>query len=184
MKTRYLIYLVALCFFTASFKADSWELVWSEEGQCSVMMPGEPTYEKMEVPTESGPFDLHMYMLDLSSEEGTDNLVYALMYTPLPEEIRAEKGKPDAETKQRMDNGRNQAISNVNGKLIREKDIYYKGYPGREFEIDYQEGMAVIKVRMYFIENKLYQLQVITLTENIRNRSIDRFMRSFKIKDL
>jgi hypothetical protein len=70
----------------------------------------------------------------------------------------------------------------VHGKLLSEKIIQINGFPGREARIDFRDGLAVITMRAYLVKNKMYILQTITETKKDFNKSIGKFMDSFKLK--
>jgi len=48
--------------------------------------------------------------------------------------------------------------------------------------IDFKDGLAVIRMRYYLVKNRLFMLQIFTETKKEQNKSIDRFMDSFKLK--
>jgi hypothetical protein len=74
------------------------------------------------------------------------------------------------------------AVKNVNGKLISEKVVALDGFPGREVKIDYGNGMAIIFLRMFLVNNKGYFVQTISQTGKEGNESAARFHKSFKLK--
>ena len=73
-------------------------------------------------------------------------------------------------------------VKNVSGKLLSESKIDLENYPGREFKIDFKDGLAIIKTRIYLVDTTVYFLQTITKTEKENNKLIDKFMNSFTIK--
>ena len=74
------------------------------------------------------------------------------------------------------------AVKNVNGKLISETSGKVEKYPSRNVEIDYGNGMAIIKSQIILRENKLIMLQTITDTNNYPNPSMERFFNSLSLK--
>lgn len=78
-------------------------------------------------------------------------------------------------------NAVNGAVETAHGKLLNEMIIEFKGYPGREIRIDFQNGTAVITMRLYLIKNKMYMLETITVTDKDFNTSIKKFMNSFDL---
>ena len=76
----------------------------------------------------------------------------------------------------------NGAVANVAGKLLSDQAIEINGYPGREFRIDFQDGLAVIKMRSYLVKNKMFILQTICDPKKEGNAAAERFFASFKLK--
>lgn len=74
------------------------------------------------------------------------------------------------------------AVKNVNGTLISETTGNIGQYPSRSIEIDYGNGMAIIKSLIILRENKLIMLQTITDTNTYPNDSLDYFFSSLKLK--
>jgi hypothetical protein len=45
------------------------------------------------------------------------------------------------------------------------------------------EGQAIIKIRIFLVKNILFMIETITETGKVPNKSIDRFMDSFKLTE-
>ena len=75
------------------------------------------------------------------------------------------------------------SLNNVQGKLLSEKVIELGKYPGREIRVDFQNGLGVIKMRIYLVKNTMFMIQTITDTQKQYNKSVDKFMNSFQLKD-
>lgn len=56
------------------------------------------------------------------------------------------------------------------------------GYPGREIRIDYQEGVAVVKMKAYLVKHKMIILQAICDPKKEGNEAAERFFAYFKMK--
>ena len=69
----------------------------------------------------------------------------------------------------------------VGGKLISEKTIAYGLFPGKEIRLDYENGLAEIKCRLYLVKNTLYALKVTSATQKRENKARDFFLNSFKL---
>lgn len=74
------------------------------------------------------------------------------------------------------------AVKNVHGKLISETSGKGSKYPSRNIEIDYGNGLAIIKSQIILRENKLIMLQTITDTNHYPNQSIKQFFNSLELK--
>lgn len=73
-------------------------------------------------------------------------------------------------------------LRNGIGKLISEVSDSIGKYPSRTVEIDFQNGMAVVRMRMVLRESKMIILQTITSPEKYPNTSMDDFFGSFRLK--
>jgi len=76
----------------------------------------------------------------------------------------------------------NGAVKNSNGKLLKETEVVYNNFPGRTIEIDYGNGMAIIKLTMVLRYNKAIMVQTIAETEHSPNKMADDFLNSFIVK--
>lgn len=74
------------------------------------------------------------------------------------------------------------AVKNVDGKIIKEIKGSTGKYPNRTVDIDFQNGFAVIRMRMILRESKMIIIQSITNTEIYPNLSQQHFLESFKLK--
>lgn len=119
-------------------------------------------------------------MVDVSKNEKDENLTYGVITTEYPDTIIHSDKKELLPVFFR--GSVDGAVKNVQGKLLTEKDITLDGFPGKEIDIDYRNGLAVIKMRSYLVKNKMFILQTITKTEKFPNKSLERFMSSFSLK--
>lgn len=174
-----MLLILSLASFTIIAQESNWVTIKSEEFGYSVEFPQQPKPIQQSVNTELGPMAMNMNMLDVSSIEGEDNLVYGVIQSVYPE------GTIHSDSTEMLDSffegSVNGAVKNVRGELLSELIISLGKYPGREIKIDFQNGMAVIRMRMYLVENRTYILQTITATEKDFNKSITHFMDSFKL---
>lgn len=76
----------------------------------------------------------------------------------------------------------NGAVNSSNGKLISQAEGLTGIYPHRIIELEFQEGLAMIRMKMILRKNKLIAIQTITLKGNYPNDSISMFFDSFKLK--
>lgn len=180
---KYLLTLSVLLIAVAITSFCPQEKGWSEfspsNSNCSVLMPGEPALKEKVLNSDLGEIKLVMYMYQPPKDGNDPNVAYAISYMDYP----ADRITSDSTQliKAFFDNARDGAIRSIQGKLLTEEIIKYKQYPGREQRIDFRNGMVVIKYRHYLVKNRLYSLQVITPTENNFNKSINKFLDSFKV---
>ena len=163
------VVLIAILSFRPANK--EWKSFQPANGNFVVMMPGEPELKEKIVNSVLGEIKLTMYMYQPPSGSD-DNVAYAVSYMDCP----ADKITSDSVSliKDFFDNSRDGSLKAIQGKLLTEEIIKYKNFPGREQRVDFRNGMAVIKLRHYLVNNRLYSLQVITPTDNNFNKSINK----------
>ena len=174
MKTK-LILLSALLILSSAFAPADW-YTFKEDG-FKIDFPEKPTTETQSVPSAIGDLKMKMYMVDASEKKDAENMVYMVITTFYPDTLVNSDKKDMLENLFRS--SIDGAVQNVQGKLLSEKRIELNGFPGRDIKVDYQEGVAILRMRMYLVKNKMYILQVITETAKESNKSIDRFLDSF-----
>lgn len=116
-----------------------------------------------------------------SDENSNDsNLVYMLFDTDYPDSTIHSDKKDKLNIF--FDGAINGAVNSSKGKLISQTEGTTGIYPHRIIEIEYQEGLAMIRMKMILVKNKSIIIQTITLKENYPNDSITRFFNSLQLK--
>ena len=145
----------------------------STEGRFSVVAPISFKEETQTLDTTVGKIEMHMFIA-----EGKD-IAYAVAYSDYPEEM-IRQSNPD----QVLNGARDGMVSNVNGKLVLETKITLGKYPGREVVVDLKLDNDIdgtVKSRMYLVENRMYQTQVITTKGAVSMQTISDFLDSFQL---
>jgi hypothetical protein len=172
-----LVTVIIICCISMGFAPpDDWYLF--EGPGYSMTFPKKPTESTQSVPTAIGELEMELFMYE-GATDGDDNFLYGLITSVYPDSL-VNSGKVELlpEFFRRSIDG---AVANVKGKLLSEKNITIGGFPGREVRVDYQQGLAVIKMRVYLIHNKLFLIQTITATEKEGNQGVSRFHDSFRL---
>jgi hypothetical protein len=179
-KVKTCIVTIAVLFLTMAFvNQDDWFLLKSDG--YTIAFPKEPASQPQVINSEIGELKLNIFVYD-ASESGTDeNLVYLVSSTEYPDSlINSERTEILPELFKNTLAG---ILSNINGKLLSETVIDINGFPGREVKVDFMEGQAIIKIRIFLVKNILFMIETITETGKVPNKSIDRFMDSFKLTE-
>ncbi|MFM9948007.1 MAG: hypothetical protein ACKV1O_08725 [Saprospiraceae bacterium] len=179
MKTKKsLIGIMTIMTLTMGFvKPKDWFLLKSEAFQ--IEFPKEPDATTEVIDSEIGALEMKIFIHDASQAGTDDNLVYMAAYIEYPDTlISSEKTDKIAAIFRSAIDG---MVNNVAGKLLSESEIVINGFPGREIKIDFGNGLAIFKVRFYLIEHKMYVIQTVTETGKFPNKSVDRFLDSFKL---
>ena len=174
MKKALFLMTVFLLSFGA-VNAQDWEKYKAEDLTFIAYYPQEPERTVQKVSTAVGELDMHMIMYAPTS--GDDNAVYSVIRSDYPKSqfVNAD----DEYNATVLDGAVKGAVSNVKGKLIFDNKVKFNGYPGRSIKIEIQGGL--IYINAYLVENSMFITQVICLTENDGNKSIDRFLNSFEL---
>jgi hypothetical protein len=160
----------------------SWKTFNDSDANYSILFPGEPNENSQTVETEIGNLEVKQYIFE--PKLGKDaNILYGTGYTVYPAQYIDNRSMDEEQLAEFFRNSVNGTVANVQGRLLSTHIIDYKGYPGREIKIDIKDGLAVVKMRSYLIQNKMYILQVISPAKNTFNKSINYFLDSFVWKE-
>jgi hypothetical protein len=136
--------------------------------------PAEPSIEEQKIPSQVGELTIKMAMLQT---EDNDTPVFGLMTTSYPKAfIEASKDSLNKLFRGSVDG----AVKNVNGKLLSEKNIQFKGNQGRDVTIDYG-GIAILRMKLYLVDNSMVIQQVIHSKDLEEPANASRFFNSLKI---
>ncbi len=150
------------------------EKVTSKEGKFTVLLPKNTETQTSSVSTAVG--EIQLVMVSATLREGW----YAAAYADYPAE--AVKG---ANPGKLLDGARDGAVSKVNGKLMKETKITLgqAKHPGRELLIRAQDGKIYARVRMYLVDNRLYQVIVAGSETEVKSKSANSVFDSFGLTD-
>lgn len=86
------------------------------------------------------------------------------------------------QTQTRLDGARDGALGNVNAKLSKEdKIILAKKHPGREIWADLPDKKGMLKMRMFIVKDRLYQIMAVGTKEFIEAEETDNFLKSLEL---
>ncbi|MFY7653033.1 MAG: hypothetical protein ACOVQE_10030 [Chitinophagaceae bacterium] len=146
----------------------------------AISFPYEPVKSIQKIPSAVGELTMTIFMYENKNTEFDKNLVYMIMESDYPDSlINSNKKENLAGFFRGAING---AVRNSNGKLLKETEVMYNNFPGRTIEIDYGNGMAIIKLTMVLRYNKAIMVQTIAETEHSPNKMADAFLNSFIVK--
>ncbi len=174
MKKAFLVMAVFMLSFGA-LNAQNWEKYKAEDLAFVAYYPKEPERTVQKVSTAVGELDMHMVMH--APESGDDNAVYSVIRSDYPEDQFT--NADDEYNATVLDGAVNGAVTNVQGKLVFDNKVKFNGFPGRSIKIEIQAGY--IYINAYLVNNSMFITQVICLTANDGNASIERFLNSFEL---
>ena len=156
-----------------------WFSLESKEYNFKIEFPAEPTENPQIVDSEIGELKLNMFIYETPENGNDDNLVYLVNCTEYPDSvINSDISEILSDFFRNSIDG---AVGSVSGNIISENVIQINDFPGREIKIEFQEGAAIMSLKMFLVKNRMYMLQVITESKNDSNKSIARFMDSFEL---
>lgn len=140
-------------------------------GGFSVLMPSQP--QESSAPTASGE-KARTYQIVTA----LNNIrAMAVSYASQPP-----SSSPVVLSDKVLNAARDNALSNLSGKLLEESSIKLGSFPGKEFRMRLPKGNVVTQ-RIYLANNRQYSLMVITLPQNVNVPEVSKFLDSFKILD-
>lgn len=180
MKNKYMAILAALLLPVLVGFAPDWVKFTSEKGAFSVQLPGQPEESEQAVKTDIGELSLRIFSYETDKNDVDNNIVYMIMSTDYPESSGI-----SSDAKERIPtmfrNAVDGGVKNVNGKLLSEKDITLKGFPGRQYKLAFQEGEGIISGRFYLVKNRMYMVQAIVMKAKENDPSVLKFLNSFSV---
>ena len=168
--------LVALVFpiavvLACSSLTQKWETV-SEDG-ITVEMPGKPTKQSQDIPTGTGKATGQMLTLDKGSE------AYILAYHDFPQEI----ANAPIDPKRLLKGASDGAVTNVDGKVVSQRDITNGSYPGTEIVgSGSKDGKEIeFTIRLYWAKPRLVQTLYLAEKGKSNQKNATKFLDSLKI---
>lgn len=149
-----------------------WAEYKSKEGAFSIDFPGEPEFQKKEIPTEGNPLIMNMVLIQKNSMGFIVSWVNE--YPPFMDK--------ETDVKEVLTNASMGSAENTNGAIVESKFIDYKGYTGIEYKVALMGGLGLIKSRTYAIGNKLYQTMISGSIADVLAEENNRFFDSFNAK--
>ncbi len=157
-----------------------WFQYKSNKHDFKIEFPNAPEYEIESNETRFGLVEMTSISF-IDSISVTSNSLYFLISNEFPT-LQIQSYMKDSSSyffKHKIDD-----ISKSIGKIIKEKEIEYKGYSGKEITVKRKKKKGYARLRLYLIENKFYVLGIFTKTKD-SNNAIYRFFNSFDIiKDI
>lgn len=145
----------------------------SEVGQFTISTPApfEETQQSVETPV--GPINIYTFTAE------KDESAYVVAFSDYPPQL-VEQSEPEL----LLNSSRDGAIDNLGGTLVSEEAIDIEGNPGRSLIIstgaDTPEP-AIINSRIYLVDNRLYQILVVSPEDKDLQATSETFLESFNL---
>jgi hypothetical protein len=167
------------CTATTSLAQSAWKTYSDRTGGYSISMPGQPKNQQERQYTMSSG-DILSYRdktVFIENDQGI-KVLYMVTYADLPIAYRK-----DSKVAQKVLAGlscQNSSIGDAN-QLVSQQTFRLSGYPGREIKCQGEE-VGIAKIRAFLVDNRLYILLGATNHEPGAAKSIEGFMKSFKLR--
>jgi hypothetical protein len=174
-----LTFLILITFLTNSLIAQDKGFLL-ETDKYRITFPGKPVDQVQPVQSELGELKLYIHIYEVPNDIDDGNHTFGMIESAYPADVIS------SDKKELLDKFFRGAVDgsakNINGRLLTESRIQLNGYPGRQFKVDYQDGLAIVTMRCYLVKNVLYMLQVISEGKRDDNPANKKFLDSFMLK--
>ena len=158
-------------------KATNWKVFDTYEGQFRIEVPGgEMDRKEKVIHTELGEIAYVTYVHQTPLKE-SENALYIVSYCDYPANSMHSDSLELLEDF--FSNTIEKASESVFGEVRYEDDIRYIDYPGKLFRIDYRQGTATLKSKVFIVNNRFYNIQIATTKGKSLNNAADHFLDSF-----
>jgi hypothetical protein len=141
----------------------------SKEGGYKAIFPSKPVEREFPLPGFNIKLKMAMVMKPAHG--------YVVAYADFPELL---KGATDQELEKRLDGGREGALRFSGSTLVKEEKIKMeKKYPGRDITGDLPNEAGQMRMRMYVVDGRLYELMVIGSQTFVESPDAQAFVASF-----
>lgn len=145
----------------------------SEIGAFTIAAPAPFEEVQQSVETPVGPVDIYTFTAE------TNHSAYVVAFSDYPIEM-VDQSNPES----LLNSSRDGAINNLGGTLVSEEMIEVSGYPGRSLVIAAQgptNQPATINSHIYLVDNRLYQILVVSPDNQKSTLKPQTFLESFKL---
>lgn len=170
MKIRIASVVLLSAAFVASGQETQWTRIDVKDGGCSIEFPGKPVD-----PGQLNQSKGQQLILEVLDGKGA----YMLQHNLFEKAIDV---KDDALVKKIFDGGQSGLKNALKGNISRADDGEFKGYPTREIEMEVA-NLGIYRVKFVLTPNRFYQLTAAGPKEFTSGGDVERFIKSFKIKD-
>ena len=150
---------------------DTWQDFSPPGGRFTVDVPRLPVAGQESVRTSGGEMTLHLFELDRAELRQK----FSVQYADYPEALMRKLRSAD----KALSNASTVDVENIRGTLVSEKTLSLGRYPGRELQIENTD--TAMKIRLYFVERRLYKITTVRPRQTGFSEDDDKFMTSFQL---
>ena len=174
MVHRLLVVAIVLAASSSALRAeDKFKPFTSKEGKFTVLMPGAPKEHKQVVKAAGMDIATTLYVSEIDPTRAV-----IVSYNDFPaQNFNA------AIADKVLDAAANGVNAKAKGTVLSTKKIALGKHPGREVQIKLPEDKGLLKVDIYLVGNRLYQILAIGPESFVRSPQLDRYYKSFKVNE-
>ena len=164
-----LLALVAAVPATATARPAQWKEFRSAEGGFTILLPGDPSFDKKAMTTDFGSIDMHMYTVT------TDNMYCSVAFYDVPAGVK----KP---VDQLLDDTCTGFVKGANlSEKAERRAIMLGAHHGRELIGESPDGAFLLMARYYLVDKRIYLVMVGTAIAEASSPEVGRYLDSFKL---
>ncbi len=158
---------------SAAVKECGWKPFRSSEWKFTAMLPAEPERTQQTFIF----LDIHLFISEHKFGPHTGDTAYGIAVMECPAEWLDGKRKDDILAK-----ARDNLVEKSRGKLVGEQAVEQNGWKGIEFriEVEGERTRFLRRARLFWVNNRLFQLYVSGVPQSLNVRAADYFMESFQ----
>lgn len=166
------VVLIICAFSTVSLAAASWKTFTSSADKFKVDFPNKPTFstKKVKIPDSDLVIKHNTY-----KSEGPKQRLYYVIVTSF--NLKLDTSNPDENLKSLVND---LVVSDKGNKLASSKLGKFKGYRSIDFLI--LNGTFYMKGKMFFVNQKAYELAVASFGDEYDSSEYNKFVNSFSVK--
>ena len=164
------LYLLIAIVLSGCGREVGWREFRSEEGAFTIMMPGRPEEQSQKTATAFGTIESYVFLVEYQG------VGYLVNYADYPQEL-----VQDSPEDVILDGVSLGVVAQSGGTLISTAAIRLGEYTGRELEINSPTGDSVLKVRIYLVGTRIFQLSVVSDLGVNNSEDLAQFFNSFEL---
>jgi len=149
-----------------------WRTVVSTEERFSITFPNKPKVQTQTTTNRAGVMFVRQYHSEVDRMTA-----FGISVTDLP----VTNQFSEEQVQIMLDAGRNEALG-TDGKLLDERKITLGQNLGREFDMEKLGGTAFVRVRVYFVEGRIYTLTAVGSSRENALKKASEFLDSFRLR--
>ena len=165
------------CFILTVVTQFNWELFTSMEGNFSILSPAKLEEKKQLIPSELGKIEYYTYSCHFEDPK-EKNFAYVVSYSDYP------KGMIPLDSinirEEFLASSMEAAAENLKGEIVYAQPEIQQDINGLRGRIEYSNGAAVMRTKMFFHQDRFYSIQVFSTSANSLNKDSEKFLGSFR----